>query len=136
MGESRKNFPYKCFYNDEDDEVYSFYRQGQAIIATKEQYTVQKMTDLDLGSMFLFKNRALIARASSDVCFFRVKMTEEGVKKWTMYTKLPIRGFLYYIKGNVRIQIATDEKVYFYLIDSETYMPTLDNVMYNYMDCV
>ena len=23
-----KNFPYKCFYNEEDNEVYSFYRQG------------------------------------------------------------------------------------------------------------
>ena len=28
MGESKKNFPYKCFYNDENKEVYSFYRQG------------------------------------------------------------------------------------------------------------
>lgn len=25
---SKKNFPYKCFYNDEKHEVYSFYRQG------------------------------------------------------------------------------------------------------------
>lgn len=25
---TRKNFPYKCFYNDERDEIYSFYRQG------------------------------------------------------------------------------------------------------------
>jgi len=22
------NFPYKCFYNSEENEVYSFYRQG------------------------------------------------------------------------------------------------------------
>ena len=27
-GSSKKNFPYKCFYNDEDDEIYAFYRQG------------------------------------------------------------------------------------------------------------
>lgn len=53
-----------------------------------------------------------------------------------MYTTLPIRGFLYYIKGNIRIQISTDEKIYFYLIDSETFMPKLENVMYNYMNCV
>jgi hypothetical protein len=26
MGTSKKNFPYKCFYNDDDHEVYSFYR--------------------------------------------------------------------------------------------------------------
>jgi len=24
-----KNFPYKCFYNDEEDCVHSFYRQGE-----------------------------------------------------------------------------------------------------------
>ena len=29
---TKKNFPYKCFYNDERDEIYSFYRQGQAFI--------------------------------------------------------------------------------------------------------
>tara|TARA_B110000285_G_C14791031_1_gene453039 strand:- start:247 stop:372 length:126 start_codon:yes stop_codon:yes gene_type:complete len=28
-GSSKKNFPYKCFYNDEEDEVYAFYRQGE-----------------------------------------------------------------------------------------------------------
>ena len=26
IGGTRKNFPYKCFYDDEDDKVYSFYR--------------------------------------------------------------------------------------------------------------
>lgn len=25
---SKKNFPFKCFYNDEKKEIYSFYRQG------------------------------------------------------------------------------------------------------------
>jgi hypothetical protein len=28
-GSSVKNFPYKCFYNDENDEIYAFYRQGE-----------------------------------------------------------------------------------------------------------
>jgi hypothetical protein len=136
IGTSKKNFPYKCFYNDEENEVYSFYRQGQCIIATMEGYTFQKMTDLDLGSMFLFKNRALIARTSSSVTFFKIKVTEEGEKLWHVYQTLPIRGFLFYIKGNIRIQICTDEKIYFYIIDQETLIATLDNVMYNFMDCV
>jgi hypothetical protein len=26
------NFPLKCFYNDDDHEIYSFYRQGEAFI--------------------------------------------------------------------------------------------------------
>lgn len=29
----------------------------------------------------------------------------------------------------------TDEKIYFYLIDKETFEPTLENVMYNFMQC-
>lgn len=46
-----------------------------------------------------------------------------------------MRGFIYYIKGNIRIQITTDELVYFYLIDKDTLMPNLENVMYNFMGC-
>lgn len=42
---------------------------------------------------------------------------------------------LYYIKGNIRIQIVTDIKIYFYLIDKKTFEPTLENVMKNYMMC-
>ena len=45
------------------------------------------------------------------------------------------RGQIYFIRGNVRIQIVTDEKIYFYLIDKETCEPKLENVMYNYMQC-
>ena len=46
-----------------------------------------------------------------------------------------MRGFIYFIKGNVRIQITTDKLIYFYLIDPETMEPSLENVMYNYMTC-
>jgi len=42
---------------------------------------------------------------------------------------------IYYIKGNVRIQITTDQKIYFYLIDTKTLEPVLENVMFNYMGC-
>jgi len=30
MNCNRKNFPQKCFYNSEKNEVYSFYRQGES----------------------------------------------------------------------------------------------------------
>lgn len=46
-----------------------------------------------------------------------------------------MRGNIFFIKGNVRFQITTDEKVYFYLIDKNTLMPVLENVMYNFMHC-
>ena len=32
MDTTMKNFPYKCFYNDDLKEIYSFYRQGQYFI--------------------------------------------------------------------------------------------------------
>jgi hypothetical protein len=32
-----------------------------------------------------------------------------------------MRGQIYFIRGNVRIQIITDEKIYFFLIDKETF---------------
>ena len=35
----------------------------------------------------------------------------------------------------MRIQITTDEKIFFYLIDKETLLPKLENVMFNFMNC-
>jgi hypothetical protein len=86
--------------------------------------------------MILVYNSALIARSSSDILFFKTEKDEESNKKvWRQYNVIEKRGFIYYIKGNIRIQITTDDKIYFYLIDKETLMPHLENVMYNYMGC-
>jgi hypothetical protein len=90
------------------------------------------MTELDLGTMFLIYNRALISRTSSEVNFF--KINENG--EWERYYTLPIRGFIYFIKGNIRIQISTEDKIYFYLVDKETLLPIFENVMNNYMNCL
>lgn len=87
------------------------------------------MTDMDLGQMFLIFNTALIARSSSDILFFKIEKDDEGKREWKQYKMLEVRGFIYYIKGNVRIQITTDENIYFYLIDKKTFMPILENVM-------
>ena len=83
---SRKNFPYKCFYNDELDEIYSFYRQGFSFIIKpdkSEDYIFDKMTDMDLGQMYLVYNKALIARSSSEVLFFKLELDElTETRKW------------------------------------------------------
>lgn len=108
---SKKNFPYKSFYNDDKNEIYSFYRQGQAFkINAKNSdpndwtWSVEKMTDSDLGQMYLIYNRALIARSSSNILFFKQTWDEVNEKwKWVQYNCIPARGFIYYIKGNVRI---------------------------------
>ena len=91
---------------------------------------------MDLGQMYLIYDSALIARSSSDILFFKIeKDEEEGTRSWKQYKILNVRGFIYYIKGNVRIQITTDDKIYFYLIDKETFEPIFENVMSNYMNC-
>jgi len=46
-----------------------------------------------------------------------------------------MRGTVFFVRGNVRIQITTDEKIYFYLIDKKTLLPELENVMLNYLQC-
>lgn len=139
MNSNKKNFPYKCFYNDDKNEVYSFYRQGEALTLKADgskEYRLEQMTDMDLGQMFLVYGAALVARSSSDILFFKQEVNEiTELLEWKQYLVIPARGFIYYIKGNVRIQITTDEKIYFYLIDKDTLMPTLENVMFNYMGC-
>jgi hypothetical protein len=67
------------------------------------------MTELDLGQMFLVYEQALVARCSSDILFFKIiKDDYTGEIKWIEYKKIKARGMIYYIKGNVRIQITTD----------------------------
>lgn len=54
--ESKKNFPWNCFYSDENKELYVFFRHGDSMIINCEnicEYTVHRMTDMDLGQMFL-----------------------------------------------------------------------------------
>lgn len=94
------------------------------------------MTELDLGQMYLVYGQALIARSSSEVLFFKRQADDiTGEMKWKIYHRIQARGFIYYIKGNIRIQITTDEKIFFYLIDRVTLDPVLENVMFNYMGC-
>ena len=127
--------------------MYTFYRQGDGFdfILNNDRapgidpndlskYRYQDVYDNDLGQMFLFNNKALIARSSSKILFFRQEQdVVTGKIRWTQYHSISERGFIFTIKGNKRMQIATGEKIYFYLIDPETYMPKLENCMNNFM---
>jgi hypothetical protein len=94
---------------------------------------MEKITEADLGSMYLLFETALVTRSSSSILFFKIS-PETGL--WTQYWELKdTRGQIYFIRGNIRIQIVTDEKIYFDLIDKNTCEPKLENVMYNYMGC-
>ena len=52
-----------------------------------------------------------------------------GEKAWHIYHTIEDGGNIFFIKGNKRIQIVTDEKIYFYLIDLETYEVTSRNCL-------
>lgn len=94
---------------------------------------LEKITTADLGTMYLLFDQALVTRSSSSILFFKID-PETG--NWTQYHKFEkMRGQIYFIRGNVRIQVTTDEKIYFYLIDKETFKPQLENVMFNFMQC-
>lgn len=84
--------------------------------------------------MFLIKETCLVARSSGNILFFK-RIYDEKTEKWywTEYFKLQHKGLLYFIKGNIRINITTDEKIYFYLVNNKEYTPVLENVMYNHM---
>ena len=86
--------------------------------------------------MELIYNKALAVSSSNKVLFFKIgydPMQDRWC--WMKYFEINIRGQIYFIKGNERIQITSDRLVYFYLIDKETLIPVLENVMYNYMEC-
>lgn len=102
----------------------------------KEQVYEQKIHDKDLGIMFLVYEDALVVRCSSQILFFKLVLDEfTNEKEWVKYHQIDEGGFIYYIQGNQRIQITTDTEVFFYLVDKTTLMPTLENVMQNFMNC-
>ena len=107
MSCNNQNFPYKSFYNDEKNEIYTFYRQGHSFTVNPdnlEKYSTQRIIDLDLGQMIFIFNKALAVRSSGKVLFFRQEWNHfEKRFKWINYHMINVRGFLYFIKGNIRI---------------------------------
>lgn len=104
--------------------------------------------------MYLFDNKSLIVKSSSVVLFFELRpkfdknqsrqeideYTEEP--RWVQYHQLNVRGFIFYIKGNIRIQITAEDKIYIYVMNKQTLLdgsiiilPMLENVLTNYMGC-
>lgn len=92
--------------------IYSFYRQGQCFNVNGDDamdVKFEKMTDQDLGQMYLINNKALVARSSSKIVFFKIVEEEDEndssktVTLWKQYNQLDVRGFIYFIKGNKRI---------------------------------
>jgi len=93
------------------------------------------MSDLDLGQMFLIYNKVLVTRSSKSIYFFKMEKDDDGERHWVQYRVIDVAGYISYTNGNVRLQLITDERVYFYLMCKETLEPILENCMYNYLRC-
>ena len=69
------NFPFKCMYNDDDKEIYSFYKQGESFTIKETDaklFTMDRITDRVLGTMYLMYNKALVAGTSDSTTFFKL----------------------------------------------------------------
>ena len=79
-----KNFPWRSFYNSDENEIYTFYRQGQSyripVLDIEHKfnetkvlpYIYEKIIDKVLGQMYLINNKALIVRCSCQIMFFKL----------------------------------------------------------------
>jgi len=108
----------------------------------------QQISNFDIGGTFLYKNKVLMVKSSSQIFF--LKLEEEKDKliigssnpmKWVKYHELDIQGFFVSMRGSNHVQIVTDTLVYFYSFEEEivehpTYIPQLMSVMNNYMGCI
>jgi hypothetical protein len=85
----KKNFPYKSFYFDLRDELYVFYRTGQAYTIKQKDlsnYRYENITDKELGQMVLVYGKALVARSSSRILFFKQIWNEcREIDEWQQY---------------------------------------------------
>ena len=69
------NFPIKSFYSTVTEQVNVFYRQGHGITinaSNPSDFRLEKITDNDLGTMYLLFDQALITRSSSSILFFKI----------------------------------------------------------------
>lgn len=133
---STLNFPIKTFFSEFTENYTTFFRQGHCVTRdgkVEQETRVEKITEADLGSMYLLFEKSLITRSSSSILFF--KLSEE-TGHWEEYHRIDkMRGQIYFIRGNIRFQVVTDENIYFFLVCPKTLMPNLENVMRNFMNC-
>ena len=108
--------------------------QGNSYIL--KNYVTEKPLNKSLGEMYLIQEQALVAQCSEKINFYKRYLNKrENKTYWKLYHSLDHKGAIFFMRGNIRVNICTDDKIYFYLINNEQFEPRLENVMYNYMGC-
>lgn len=81
------NYPLKCIYNEDKQEVYSFYRLGESFIVPigdAKAYQMDVMTSDVLGTIYLIYNKALVAGTSDCTNFYKLEWDEIAERRlWT-----------------------------------------------------
>ena len=73
--------------------------------------------------MYLIFNKALIVSCSSDILFFKIEHSvETDNREFQVYQSIRNVGqnSIYFNENNVRIQVVTADKIYFYKMNRET----------------
>jgi L-ribulose-5-phosphate 3-epimerase UlaE len=84
-----------------------FYRQGQTFsikIDNIEDPYYDKMTEKDLGNMYMFNNECLMVSSSNILQFFVKEwddVTEQ--RRWNFHHTINIRGFIFYNSATKRL---------------------------------
>lgn len=108
-GASSRNFPVKSFYSLVTKNCHTFYREGHGVTADARDPTnswLEKLTDQDMGSMYMLFDQALITRSSGSILFFKLVQLDKDDPHptWTLYHTIDdMRGNIYFIRGNIRI---------------------------------
>jgi len=75
-------------YSRVTGRVTTFFRQGQVVTVNAEnihEHSCDKITDQDLGSMYLLYEEVLIVRSSGSILFFKIG-EESGL--WEIYHRI------------------------------------------------
>ena len=71
--------------------------------------------------MYLIFNKSLVVSCSSDIHFFKIEYSvETDDREFQIYQSIRKVGqnSIYFIENNVRIQVVTADKIYFYKMNS------------------
>jgi hypothetical protein len=74
--------------------------------ADPSDYWEEKLTEQDMGVMYILFDNALVTRSSGSILFFKIEKEDNDDVRgtWTLYHTIDdMRGSIYYIRGNVRI---------------------------------
>ena len=86
--------------------------------------------------MFMYGEQVMVVRCSHEILFFNYRAADRNKgRKWVLYHRTDSAGFIYGSRRRPEFSVIEDNFIYYYVLDKETFMPTLNNVMINFLQC-